>query len=218
MSHQSNTSLERLVEMREAMNPPSHREREMHVGMIIPFHLLEKRGTVTVEYGVNDDPSRWGYALLGEPADVAKGFPYCRASVVFEGEGYTAVMGWIQIVEYRGSQKDVVVDTTPQLAEVDVPFAYWGFCPTFFDAPSTTSKGLIWTADAFLVRSPDAVMSRVIQPICGFHWGYTTQSELPTLLPLTELPLAAWTRACAVLQVHYPNWVFLPEWVDQTLS
>jgi len=193
------------------------------MNMIVPFHVRGYNGTVNIDYDVNNDPYHWGYALLSGSEssqleysiDMAKGFPICHASVAFEGEGYNAHFGWVQIIRYHGTENGAFVDKPPQLAEVDMPYCYWGPCPTFFDAPSTTQKGIIWTADAFLVMSPDALMTQIIQPICGFHWGYTTQNEHPMSLPLTQVNVDAWTQACVILQEQYPHWIFKSNWAHE---
>jgi hypothetical protein len=185
--------------------------------MTIPFRIRGKDGAVRVEYAVNDDPRRWGNTLLGvaDQPDVGKGFPLCRATVTFAGEGYAAVMAWIQILRFSGASNGVLVDQPPQLEGSSMPYVYWGPCPSFFDNPFTTTRGVHWTADAFLVISPDTVMTRVVQPICGFSWGYSTEGEQTTALPLTGLDPAAWPAACAILRTQYPHWEFRDEWAAE---
>jgi hypothetical protein len=179
----------------------------------IPFRLRDLTGHVAVEYGTNRDPSRWGYHLLGlgyEP-DAARGFPVCRASVTYGGEGYAAAMAWIQIVRYRSEDDDmetVLVDTAPQLSDTGVPYYAWGTNPSFFDAPSTTRNVTIWSADTFLVASPDALMTRVVEPVCGFRWGYEIHDRDPEPLPLTLADPTSWPSARAVLRERYPAWEF----------
>ncbi|HEX5547691.1 MAG TPA: hypothetical protein VFX24_09780 [Ktedonobacterales bacterium] len=189
--------------------------------MTIPFRLREKDGAVHVEYGINEEPRRWGNTLLGltvpldgvESEEVGKGFPICRATVTFAGEGYASAMAWIQILRFSGASNGVLVDQPPQLEGTGMPYVYWGPCPSFFDNPFTTTRGVHWTADAFLVASPDAVMTRVVQPICGFSWGYSTEEAETRALPLVSIAPAAWPAACAILRPQYPDWQFLDEWV-----
>src|SRR5215469_12156775 len=87
-------------------------EKGTHMTMTTPFRLRGKPGMVTVEYGVNEEPTRWGYDLLDLdfPLESVKGFPYCSASVAFEAEGYAAILGWIQIVQFSGTENNVIVD------------------------------------------------------------------------------------------------------------
>jgi len=188
--------------------------------MTTPFRLRGKPGMVTVEYGVNEEPTRWGYDLLDLdfPLESVKGFPYCSASVAFEAEGYAAILGWIQIVQFSGTENNVIVDVAPQLIETGFPYVTWGLAPTFFDAPATVAskhKGLIWTASTFLVASPDALMTRVVQPVCGFQWGYTIPDDHPKLSPLTVASAATWEYACTILRERYPTWEFWSEWASE---
>jgi hypothetical protein len=202
------------------------REGTYLMNLTLPFQVRGKNGTVAIEYEANRDPYSWGYglitgsdrSLLEYSPDIALSFPVCRAAVAFEGEGYNAMFGWIQIIRYQGTESGAFVDKPPQLAEVDMPYVAWGSSPTFFDAPSTSQKGIIWTADAFLVMSPDALMTKQTQPICGFHWGYTIQDGHTSILPLTPVDANAWVQACILLRGHYPRWTFESEWANKQIG
>ena len=182
--------------------------------LMIPFHIRDDDGEVRVSYEVNEDPARWGDLLLGfnELPDPGKGFPVCSASVAFEGEGYNTAMGWIQILRFTGQEEGVLVDQPPQLAGVDMPYLSFGPTPSFFDNPFTDQHGMHWIAETFLVISPDAVMTRVVQPVCGFSWGYSTEGERTAALPLAQVDEARWLAACEVLRERYPSWTFLETW------
>ncbi len=119
-------------------------------------------------------------------------------------------MEWVQVVRYRigDSGEETLVDKPPQLFDDGSPYCFWGPNPTFFDAPATTHQNMRWTAHAFLTFSPDAVMSKVVQPVCGFSWGYEVVGEEIKVLPLEQLEPAAWSPAQAVLQDRYPAWDF----------
>jgi hypothetical protein len=185
------------------------------VSTSIPFRLRGLDGRIVVDLEANKDPRRWGYDLLGLPyaAEVAEGFPVVRASVSFAGEGYAAAMGWIQIVRYgTGEAEDtVLVDLPPQLSEARMPYCYWGVCPSFFDAPSFAQEGVTWVADAFLTVTPDALMTKIVQPVCGFRWGFKTSQNSSEFLPLEPTDVKAWYRARKILQDRYPDGEFLPE-------
>lgn len=188
--------------------------------LTIPFRIRGNDGAVHVEYLINEDSLRWGNTLLGQVPGVSgemigRGFPLCRATVRFAGEGYAAVMAWIQILRFSGASNGVLVDQPPQLEGSGMPYVYWGPCPAFFDNPFTTTRGVHWTADAFLVISPDAVMTRAVQPVCGFSWGYSTEGEETRALPLTRVDPAAWPAACAILRPRYPHWAFHEEWAGE---
>lgn len=180
--------------------------------LAVPFGLRGLDGLVTVDRFVNEDPRRWGYHLLERfSVDQAEGFPVVRATVSYPAEGYGAAMGWIQLVYFgeRGEDPEVLVDLTPQHENSDTPYAFWGFSPAFFDAPSTTRPGIRWVAEAFLATSPDALMTRTVLPICGFRWGYATTRKPPEILPLEPVGTGVWDRACSVLTERFPTWTFL---------
>ena len=95
----------------------------------IPFRLRGAEGLVTVHYGANEDPVRWGYPVLQLDwfrPELVRGFPVMQASVEHPAEGYAADMGWLQVVRYGvrdpGEEGTVTVfDTPPQLAETETP-------------------------------------------------------------------------------------------------
>ena len=123
----------------------------------IPFELSGKAGEVVVSYGENDDPRRWGYDLLGLdfPWEVSRGFPVLRADVTYEGDGYAAVLGWVQVVSMSVAGEaapKMMVDVAPQLIGSGFPYVSFGVEPTMFDAPSTTDRDVGWVARHFSRR------------------------------------------------------------------
>ena len=142
----------------------------------LPFRLRGSDGVVHASVTVNDDPSRYGYDLLNLPfpVDTAYGFPVASATVEFPREGYAAELGWVQVVWMND---DIIVDRPPQLADVDYPYVVFGLRPAFFDAPSTTVTPVAWRARAFLTATPDCLMTRVIEPVTGFAWGYDRDGD-----------------------------------------
>lgn len=181
----------------------------------IPFRLRGYSGVVRVHCVVNTDPQHWGNTLLGEPvpplarADIGRGFPACSATVSFEGRGYAACMGWIQIVRFSGARSGVLVDQMPQLAGSGMPYICWGPSPAFFDNPHSDDRAIDWKADTFLVATPDAVMTRVVQPICAFSWGWSTTEAVPGIQAPHLADGTAWAAACAILRPQFPSWKFL---------
>lgn len=127
----------------------------------------------------------------------------------FPGEGYTAYMGWIQIARLSGARNSVLVDQSPQLEGTGMPYVCWGLCPTFFDNPYTNLGKMDFRADTFLVTTPDVAMTRVIQPVCGFSWGYSKTGREIRSLPLTMIDNNGWQSACVILRPQYPRWEFL---------
>jgi hypothetical protein len=141
------------------------------------FRLAGLEGAVEVMYGPNEDPQHWGYDLLGldYPVTTAKGFPVIHAAVSYEGKGYAANFGWVQVVWIQrpdAQEPRVIVDVAPQVRGLQVPYVSFGVEPTLFDAPSTTDADEDWVARAFLTASPDRLMTRVVQPVVGLRWGY----------------------------------------------
>ena len=181
------------------------------------FHLSGLRGEVRVVYGVNSDPAHWGYELLGLdfPSAVANGFPVLRADVTYEGDGYAATLGWVQVVWMRGGEEHeprVLVDVAPQLIGTGFPYVCFGIEPTMFDAPSTTESEVDWVARTFLTASPDRLMTRIIEPILGLRWGYVLRGGVPELRDLTRADDRDWQEARSVLADHFPSWEVRGSW------
>jgi hypothetical protein len=188
----------------------------------LPFRLRGCEGEVRVECGINVDPKRWGNTLLFEPpppltrADIGRGFPLCHAVVSFPGEGYTAYMGWIQVVHLSEASNRVFVDQSPQLEGTGMPYVCWGLCPAFFDNPYTNADEMHFRADTFLVTTPDVAMTRVVQPVRGFSLGYSKTGKEIRAQPLKIIDDTAWQSACLILRPQYPKWEFLDALVSNT--
>jgi len=183
----------------------------------IPFSLRGTGGAVTVRYGGNEDPLRWGYAVLELDwfhPELVRGFPVVQASVEHPAEGYAADMGWLQVVRYEVGDPGeegtfTVFDTPPQLAGMEMPFAAFGICPTFFDAPSIHGlQEVKWDADTFLVYTPDAVLSRTVRPACGFNWGFRLHDGAVSIEPLNIADAKDWERDLSGLRERFPSWTF----------
>lgn len=74
---------------------------------------------------------------------MALGFRVVQASVAYEGEGYAAVMGWVQVVRYRledANEHVIVFDVAAQMTDTEVPYLSFGVRPTLFDAPGITRR------------------------------------------------------------------------------
>ena len=62
----------------------------------IPFRLRGVDGHVAVQYGVNDDPVRWGYPVLALEwfsEEIVRGFPVMQATVDHPSEGTRRTWG-----------------------------------------------------------------------------------------------------------------------------
>lgn len=195
------------------------------------FTLRGRAGRVAVRFAANDDPSRWGLDLLQLPwpADLARGLPVIEATVAYDGEGYGAAMGWIQVVRIHvdehsaplvaGAEKapageHLWVDVAPSLRDTGVPFVSFGARPVLFDAPVSTESRVRFVADSFLTASDDALISRRSRPFFGLRWGYATDDGPCELLPPVRLEVDAWREALPVLRAQFAEWEFEPDWFD----
>lgn len=198
------------------------------VTALIPFNLKGVNGTVSVYYGVNDDPVKVGFdALPGIRfnIDLCHGYPIIHARIEdYEGSGYRMFCGWIQIVtsvyvDARDSQNArsetfVSADVAPAFDANDMPFATYGYLPQLFDAPCCNlgdHTALRWTADTFLttvnVRSRDEEISW----LSGFRWGYVENDipgEKPIPLPLEITDEQVWNHHVTYLRKQYSQWSF----------
>jgi hypothetical protein len=196
------------------------------------FSFRGREATAAVTYRDNEDPERWGYGLLGLPwpSSLATGLPVLEVDVSTPLEGYGAVMAWIQVVRIHvadsstslvpGGEKAPAgdhtwVDVPPQLQALGVPFVSFGRCPTLFDAPASTESDVRFVADSFLTASPDALVSRRSQACFGVRWGYSTKlGQQAELIPPTLLHGGDWEQAIPILQEHFPDWGFEPDWLS----
>lgn len=186
--------------------------------LALPFHLHGFAGRVTVRYGENHDPAYWGFDVLGLPFDIAlaQGFPVCEANITYDGPGYRAMMGWIQLVTVRDAhtaREDISMDLLPIQSEADSPFCVFGHAPAFFDAPGPNPPRANeqWLASTFLAVCPDAARTRHVSAVLGFRWGYNLRDGRATLLPLEPLSVSGWSQRLTLLRESYPAWRFAEE-------
>jgi hypothetical protein len=180
--------------------------------LVVPFALRGLLGQIDVTVGVNTDPAALGYSLLtgGGPTDFARGFPFCEAKVAYPGEGYRAVFGWTQMVSSTDSNDGrFEMDPIAIYEGVETPFAWYGVKPVLFDAPSRESHGdMVWRAHSFLCVSPDAVITRRVQAVAGFSWGFDLAAGHIEPAPIVRLDGTAWDAVLGLLRQSYPSWAF----------
>jgi hypothetical protein len=183
----------------------------------ITFELRHATGHVEITYAVNEDPSRWGYDLLHVDFDTsaARGFPVMQARAKLAREGYAALLGWVQVIEYtvtRESGPDEAVwiapDASPQAREANTPYTSFGIEPVIFDAPASTEKNVDWTARTFLTYTPDCLMSPIVEPLHGVTWGYVIAEGVVTPKELMPAVVDDWVQARRVLRLRLPTWTF----------
>jgi hypothetical protein len=167
------------------------------------FTLGGERGHVDVVVAVNRDPTSLGC----RPA--ARGFPYCRASVTHPARGYAAALGWIQLVRSTDAGAGFAMDPFEPLGPVSHPFAFFGFLPTLFDAPSRDPlTDMDWTAHSFLGRLGER--DRTAEAILGFTWGFTAREGAISARGPAALGPQDWDGHRSLLAREHPGWSFTP--------
>ncbi|HEY6517499.1 MAG TPA: hypothetical protein VIY50_15255 [Steroidobacteraceae bacterium] len=194
--------------------------------IVIPFTLAGRAGRIAVTYGPIEDPIAAGFDVIpGLPFDVAlcRGYPNVHAIIeAFGGSGYRGLCGWIQVVtgkRYRiGSEEAdtaINLDKLPSIADVNMPFAVFGYLPEWFDAPCRNLNGyerLHWTADTFLTTVPLRSRNGAIERLAGFRWGYVEYAPAAqhavSVLPLDVTGASAWNGLLPFLRKASPGWRF----------
>ena len=177
--------------------------------MVIAFSLNGEPGTVTVSVESVDDPS-----AVGNPSH-ARGFPCCTATVSHQGRGYRTLSGWIQLVRSgdspsRGEHFDM--DPFVLFPDAPSPYAFFGFSPTLFDAPSRDERApLTWLAHSFLARTPLDGAGRQVVPLAGFSWGFDIDTDgRISRRDARPLTFPDWDAHLPKLRASYPAWSFDP--------
>jgi hypothetical protein len=177
----------------------------------IPFTLRGIPGSIELSIGENVDPRSVGFELFTDElsVDAARGFPICRAGVRYAADGYAAVFGWTQMVRSTDAGNLFEMDPIAIYDSVATPFAWFGVKPEAFDAPSRQSRyELDWEAHCFLCISPDAVLTKRVQAVAGFSWGFTVRtSEIGFAAP-RGLDGDDWDGHLPLLRGCYPAWTF----------
>lgn len=200
--------------------PDSGLLRSPHLDL--PFRLRGYDGRVSVTYGVNRDVRNLGFHLVGIPFDpsLTHGFPVFQANTAYNGPGYHALMGWLQVVTVDATAPDrfagASVDVPPIFWDADTPWAVFGHAPTLFDAPGPNPPRTDerWIAETFLAFCPDVIRTRRVRALLGIRWGYDLVSMRATPLPLEVITEADWRRCAVTLAEEYPTWEFAPTWVS----
>jgi hypothetical protein len=178
----------------------------------IGFSLRGVAGHIDVSISPNTDPAAIGYSIVsyGLPVDFARGFPVCRAKVIYPADGYAAIFGWTQMVRSTdAAPDDFEMDPIAIYNGIDTPFAWYGMRPDLFDAPSRDSReDMNWECHSYLCISPDAVLSRRVQALAGFSWGFTITGGNINLVNAVALGPATWDSHLDLLRANYPSWAF----------
>jgi hypothetical protein len=174
-------------------------------GVEIPFDFGGDRGRVLVEVVANVDPVSVG------KTERERGMPMCMASVEFSARGYRALLGWVQLVREPDPAAPFSIDPFDLFEDSTAPFAWYGFQPTLFDAPSRWREGAVrWEAHSFLTIGPWDVDRRLVVPLVGFAWGYRQHSltEGLQMAPLRLLGPNDWNGHRSYMAERFPAWTF----------
>lgn len=181
----------------------------------ISFTLRGIDGRVDITYEVNDDPTRWGFDLLGFNMDIAaRGFPVMEARTKYPAQGYGGLLGWIQVVNYEvktDSTHETIwaaPDLAPHALEASTPYTTFGIEPVMFDAPASDDQNVNWLARTFLAYTPDCLVSPVAEPVCGFTWGYDIENGSVSLKDLRPSVANDWAEITKMLHTRLPTWTF----------
>jgi hypothetical protein len=188
----------------------------------LPYRWADVEGSVRVELRENDDP-----AALGCP-ELARGFPYCRATVEPPGRGYNDFLGWIQLVDMKHFSRTALVQHSGKGFEIDpflpiglapFPFNFFGWAPTFFDAPHT-DEDWDFLAHTFFCGLGGELheVRREVRAILGFSWGFSKREAKFEFLGPDPLGAADWDRHHGYLAQAYPDWTFAPGFRERPLG
>lgn len=195
--------------------------------LTLPYRWGEVEGTVAVEIGVNDDPAALGCEGF------ARGFPYCRATLSPPARGYGDALGWIQMLEWplvwEGYRTDPFSplmplperDSPPSASKGLHPFSFYGFAPTFFDAPHTDRvRYATFAAQTFLagLGGPLLELRHEARALVGFNWGFTTSERGIEIFEPAVLGPEDWDRHRDYLGEAYPDWSFAPGFAADALD
>lgn len=171
----------------------------------LPFRWGASGGCVRVEIGVNDDPAAFGCE------EIARGFPYCLATVDHPGRGYADMLGWVQLVRSSARGDDFYLDYFEPLGQVPHPFGFYGLEPALFDAPHTDElDDWDFLAHSFLCGLGGELLEfrREVRAVLGFSWGFSKRGPALEHLAPRALGTADWEGHRDYLTGAYPDWKF----------
>ena len=182
--------------------------REMDpVQLSLPFSVRGSDGHVDVAVWRSANPESIGCQ------DWERDFPVCEAKISCEARGYSALMGWIQLVRMRSpinGEAHWVTDPLQVYDGLNTPFGFYGLAPTLFDAParSDRTRSLDWYAESYLCFAPSSPMAREAQPLTAFSWGFQLDEGAITVHAPAPVALTSWATHVPLLESGYPGWNF----------
>lgn len=186
----------------------------------LEFEFASYHGNISISLSENHSPAAIGSDKLGIKLvsnDAISSFPCCTARVSYNGEGYLANFGWIQVIKLTEKEKTLdLVDLAPKFSDVNSPYYTWGICPTLFDAPfkideqGNPKPNINWTAYTYLTTSKHYLMEKDVTPLTGFSWGYEIDSNREIFIKkLTPIYSNYWNQIVTpILNKKYCDWTF----------
>ena len=175
--------------------------------MRLTFSHDDRPGHVDVEVVRNADPAAYGCG----PGSLD--LPVCTARVTYDGLGYHAMLGWVQLVRSTDNTSggtEFEMDPFGLFEDADSPYCFYGHAPTLFDGPARDHRAdLTWLAHSFLAATPlrDDGPRRVV-PLVGFRWGFGFENGAVRIDEPAPLDDADWAAQVDYLSRTYPTWAF----------
>ncbi|MDQ2631840.1 MAG: hypothetical protein M3Y75_12835 [Actinomycetota bacterium] len=182
----------------------------------MPYRWGQVEGAVRVEIGTIDHPEEFGCS------EIARGFPYCHATVEHAALGYKDVLGWVQLVDssLHHDKDGFFIDHFQPLDSVYPPLSFYGWAPTFFDAPHSDEGDWDFLAHTFLCGLGGEVLEfrREVRAILGFSWGFSKREGVESFGPAPLSP-QDWDRHRDYLVRRFPKggWKFAPGFAQDPL-
>mgnify|MGYP003577399794 CR=1 FL=1 len=184
----------------------------------MPYRWGHVEGTVTVEMGIDDNPSEFGCE------EFARGFPYLRALLSPPALGYGDSLGWVQLADLSDRRGGLRVDNWEALGRVSHPFFSYGPNITLFDHPHTDLRDWDFLAHTFLCGLGGELLEfrREVHALLGFEWGIVKRGERIEVSGPTPLGPLDWDRHLRQLNWRYRylrlrKWRFVPGFADHPL-
>jgi hypothetical protein len=168
----------------------------------MPYRWRAVEGRVRVEIAVDEDPVVFGCS------EIARGFPYCRATVEHPAIGYADLLGWVQLVKSSLHGEDFYLDYFEPLGPVPHPFSFYGWAPTFFDAPHSDEGDWDFLAHTFLCGLGGELLEfrREVRAVLGFSWGFEKRDGEVAPFGPTPLSPPVWNGHREYLGERYRQW------------
>lgn len=180
----------------------------------MPYRWGSVEGSVRVEMGINDDPAALGCA------EFARGFPYFRATLEPPTRGYAEVLGWVQLADASHLTPGFKVEFFELLGPVPHPFAFYGWAPTFFDAPHTDFRNWDFLAHTFLCGLGGELFEfrHEVRAILGFSWSISKRDQRIEWSGPEPLSPQDWDSHRKYLDQAYAEWSFAPGFAEDPLQ